>query len=365
MDGEARLLGVLRSHVARSMLALACLVVLTGFGSWSGRPLVNGYYVSRGSAASIIMVRLVEAPRGHVNGALVVTTANQVSAAPDVSRHTLQGSIAGGNVTLKTPGLFGLLSAVYVGTLDGDRLTLSLEGHSPFTLYLTSATDYQDRLAALNQVQANVNSLRNARHLIRDTTAYLKRLNASIAQYVTWGRTRVAHQNGVRLWWAKKVKYYDACLAKIRPLAAAGVPEWRWNQCAMTVRNDAWNREQEVSLIKRDQHINAVQSAAIQHMLIEAPIKVRTTAHAMHSACPYSSSPKTCEKDWDHWHAAASSISSLVPAARLADFHTLLPQVQKALRNDAEITATVNARLQLVATQVVNILNEPQKYRRT
>lgn len=61
--------------------------------SWFGRSLVNGYSVSRDSIAGIVMARLLEAPRGHLSGALVITTVDKSGIKPDVRRLTLQGSI--------------------------------------------------------------------------------------------------------------------------------------------------------------------------------------------------------------------------------------------------------------------------------
>jgi len=349
----------------RAILALACVLALTGCGIQVGRTLINGYYVSRDSNAGILMAQLIEAPRGHLSGALVATTVQQSSSGLAVKRVTVQGSIDGDNVILKTPGLFGAFRTVYIGTLKGDRLTLSRQGRSSFTLYLSSGSGYQKRIAALKVLQANINAMRNTNRLIRSTLAYVKRLNAAIPRYLAWGRTRIANQAAVNAWWQHKAKYYDACLAKIRPLAAEGVPEWRWSHCAMTVRDDAWNREQEVKLLLHEQQVDRVNARAIERMIREAPIKVRATARAIYSVCPYSQKPKVCDAEWQHWNASAASLSLLIPEKRLAAFHALRPQVHQALQNDATVTTEANNRLQTVAAKVIAIYDEPYRYRKT
>ena len=170
------------------------------------------------------MLHLVEAPRGRLSGALVVTSVALHGSALKVARITVQGSISGGNVTLRTPGFFGHFRTVYVGTLYGDDLTLSRAGHSSFTLRLSSERRYQRHLAVLTASQTRVNTLHEDQRLVQNTVDYLKRLNSGLVQYLAWGHARIAHEVDVRRFWHHKAKACDWCLAKIKPLAAAGVP---------------------------------------------------------------------------------------------------------------------------------------------
>ena len=355
MAQKTRLVQVARSALARSAVTLTCFLALGGCGSWFGHSLVNGYYVSRGSNAAVVMAHLVEAPRGHLSGALVITTVDQSSSDPDVKRVTVQGSIDGDNVILRTPGLFGAFSTLYIGTLDGERLSLSRQGHSAFTLYLASERAYQTRLAALNGLQAHLNTVRGAQRRLTNALGYVKQLNAAIAQYLPWGRARIARQASVRAYWQRKAKFYDTCLATIRPLAARGVPEWRWQECAITVSNDAYFREQAVAAIKALQRLGREKRAAIAQMLTEAPIKFKAALSAMRATCRYTSDPKSCVSTCKH-----AARASLVPAARLAAFHALLPQVNQAIRNDVQIADSTDARLKRVAAEIARIYRESQ-----
>ena len=349
MGGNSRFSGMVQSPIARGTLALVCLIALTGFGSWFGRSLVNGYYVSRDGDADIIMVRLVEAPRGHLSGALVVTTVEQRGSAPDVTRRTLQGSIAAGNITLKTPGLFGLLSAVYVGTLDGDRLTLSLQGHSPFTLYLTSAAGYQNRLAALQRIQSNIDATLSAARSVKNAVKLALRLHAALKRYIAWGQQRISHQGGVRLWWAKKAKYYDACLAKIRSLNGDGVPTADWGSCPGNVLYDYHLRDQEVADIQSLRHQDAAQVSAIRQMIVAVPLDASAAERQLRAACPKAPNPKACNQYLQHLIAARPT---LVPASDVATFHALAPRVANALAEDADVGDATNPRLAHIATEI-------------
>ena len=363
MVQETRLTKEKRASLTRGTLALLCFTAaLTACGYRFGRSLLDSYYISRDGKTGIVMVHLVEAPRGHLTGAAVITTLNQSSSTPNTRHIWLRGSIAGSNVTLKTPGLFGFFSTQLIGTLAGDRLTLSRPGQANFTLYSTSARGYQERLASLNRIQTHLNTVRDAQHLVKSTLAYVKQINAALAQYQSWGRDRIAHQADVHEYWIRKVKFYDACLARIRPLAAAGVPEWQWQECAITVSNDAYFREQAVAVIEGLQRVAREKSAAIAQMLTEAPVKVEAAVRALRAACPYTSDPKFCENGWRRWHAAETS---LVPPARLAAFRALRQKIRQAIGNDAQTAETSNASLQVTATEIIRIYDAPQNYRRT
>ena len=353
----------MRSTLSRATLGLVCCLTLSGF-SWFGRPLVNGYYVSKANPGSAVMAHLVEAPRGHLSGALVVTSIALHGSALKVTRITVQGSIAGGNVTLRTPGFFGHFRAVYVGTLDGDELTLSRAGHSSFTLHLSSERRYQRHLAVLTASQTRVDTLNADQRLVQNTVDYLKRLNSGIVQYLAWGHARIARETDVRRFWHDKAKAYDGCLARIEPLAAAGVPVWRWQGCAISISNDSYDRQQEVQAIKKLQHDATAQQSALLHMLAEAPIKVRATAKVIRAACALQEKPKRCEAAWRLWSAVKSD-SSLVPAARLAAFRALFPKVDQAVRYDVQLTNTTNARLHTVAGKITDIRDHPDRYRQT
>ncbi len=341
-----------RTMLTRTAAALTCFIALSGCGSPFGRSLVNGYYLSHEVGGKVVMIHLVEAPRGRLSGALVVIGVNRSGSALDTDRITVRGSITHGNVALHTPGLFGHFRTLYIGTLAGERLTLSLEGHSPFTLYRSSVSGYKAQLATLDHAQANINAVRHARHIENHASDYLQRLDTTIEQYLSWGRARIAHQADVRAYWQRKEKFYDWCLARIRPLAQAGVARWRWQECAITTSNDAYNREQAVAAIHELQSTARAKRAAIERMLKEAVITARTAATATHAVCPITPDPNVCQKAWRYWRTKEAAP---VAPAQLAAFHALLPQVSAAVRNDAQTAETTDSRLTAVAAEIARI----------
>jgi len=127
-SGGVKMIKLIRAAARGATLVLVCSTLLLGGCT---RRLVNGYYVSRGSANQVVMAHIVEAPRGHLSGAIVVTTIDPTGSVPSVSSYYFAGSIARQNVSLKITGVLATIAGwfgsdnVLVGNLKGDRLTLS------------------------------------------------------------------------------------------------------------------------------------------------------------------------------------------------------------------------------------------------
>ena len=351
-----------RAALPRAALGVAGVLALSGF-SWFGHSLVNGYYLSKPDPIAVIMAYLVEAPRGHLSGAIVVTTVANSDSGPNVKRIAVQGSLADGNITLKTPGFFGHFRTVYIGTLDGDRLTLSRAGHPSFTLYLSSETGYRHRLAVLSAAQSKIHANLEDWRQITAFVSFGKKLKASVPPYLAWGRVRIARQPGVKLWWQRKMAFYNACLAKIEPLAAAGVPEWKWARCARAVLHDELARDQEMELIRREQQIDRIHAEAIEKMIQEAPGKTRALISMLRAMCPGSASPTKCKAIWMHENSSTSRPAWLAHYQVLRDFEQLRPQVRQALQTDAAVATDSNTKLRAIAAKITDILTNPERYR--
>jgi len=338
---------VIRTAATRGVLVLTCVTLLVG----CGRRVVNGYYVSRGSADQVVMAQIVEAPRGHLSGAIVVTTVDVTGTTPTVSSHGVHGSISSQNVSLSTTGWFGL-GTILVGSLADDRLTLSVGGNQAFTLDRMSESHYQRRIQALQRLQSNIVATRAAAQGLQEATAYAKQLVAALQQYQTWGRQRTANQSAVRTWWDGKIKYYTTCLATISPLAAAGVPKWKWQACAINVMNDVYYRNQMLSRVHQLEHEAATKSANLRHGVSTEPAKAQAAAQALHRVCPRAQNPKACDVLWQRWTAQEPA---MVLTADVVAFNALVPQVDQAVNNDVDVAKTDDAKLDGIAAKIGKI----------
>ena len=342
-----------KSTVFYALAAAAASLVLSGCAD---RP-VNGYFVSSSGTHRIVMVHIVEAPRGHLSGAMVVTTIDPVGATPNVSNYNVVGSIAGQNVSLKITGALATIASwfgddnILVGSLEGDRLTLS-KGSQTFALDRMSEADYQARVQTLLRFQSNVAANREAAHGLQQANVYAQQVNAALQQYLSWGQARIANQWEVRAWWAERTKAYSACLAQIEPLAEAKVPSWRWQSCVLDVENDAYYRMQALKTIQELAAQGAKQLTQLNTMIDQGQAKIEEAGHRLHAVCPSTPHPKRCNAIWKGWRAQGLG---MIAPSRIAAFRALAPQVGQALQTDVDTAMAGNARLAAIAAQVQQI----------
>ncbi len=325
-------------------------------GGCAGRP-VNGYFVSSSGTNQIVMAHVVEAPRGHLSGAIVVTTIDPTGTTPDVSNYNVVGSITGQNVSLKVTGALATIAGwfgddnILVGGLEGDRLTLS-KGSQTFVLDRMSEADYQARVQTLRRLQSNIAAGRDVAQRLKQAIVYAQQVNAALQQYQSWGQARIANQGKVRAWWAGRIKAYSACLARIEPLAEAKVPSWRWEGWAQDVGNDAYDRWQALKATQDLAARGAEQLTRLNTMIDQGRVKIQEAGQRLHAVCPSTPHPKRCNASWMEWRAQGPL---MISPGSVAMFRSLAPQVGQALQTDVDTAMAGNARLKAIAAQVQQI----------
>lgn len=337
--------------------AIACLLAAALLlGGCAGRP-VNGYFVSSSGTNQIVMAHIVEAPRGHLSGAIVMTTIDPAGTTPNVSNYNVVGSITGQNVSLKITGALATIAGwfgddnILVGSLKGDRLTLS-KGSQTFALDRMSEADYQTRVQTLQRFQSNIAAGRDAAQGLKQAGVYAQQVNTALQQYQSWGQARIANQGKVRAWWAGRTKAYSACLARIEPLAEAKVPSWRWQGCVLDVENDAYDRGQALKTVQELAAQGAKQLTQLNTMIEQGQAKIGEAGQRLHAVCPSTPHPKRCNAIWKEWQAQGPR---MIAPSSVAAFRALAPQVGQALQTDVDTAMAGNAKLDAIAAQVQQI----------
>ena len=340
--------------------AIACLLAAALLlGGCADRP-VNGYFVSSSGTNQIVMVHIVEAPRGHLSGAIEVTTVNPAGVALNISDYNLDGSIAGRNVSLKVTGALATIAGwfgddnILVGSLEGSRLTLS-RGSQTFVFDRMSEADYQTRIQTLQRIQSNIAADHDAAQGLKQAIVDAKQVDTTLQQYLSWGRAQIANQGKVRAWWAGRADSYSACLARIEPLAAAKVPLWKWQRCVFDVENDAFDRRQELEAIRELAVQGAKQLTRLNTMIDQSQAKIQEAGLRLHAVCPSAPHPKRCNAFWKEWQAQGPGI---IAPSSVAAFRALAPQVEQALQADIEIATSGNAQLEAISARVEQIYKE-------
>ncbi|MHB1765432.1 MAG: hypothetical protein ACYCS1_07860 [Gammaproteobacteria bacterium] len=311
---------------------------------------------SRGTN-QIVMAHIVEAPRGHLSGAIVVTTIDPAGTTPNVSNYNIVGSIAGQNVSLKITGALATIAGwfgdddILVGSLEGGRLTLS-KGSQTFTFDRMSEADYQNRVQALQHLQSNIAADRDAGQELKQAAVYALQVNAVLQQYQSWGQARIANLGKVRAWWAGRIKAYSACLARIEPLAEAKVPSWRWQSCVLDIQNDAYDRGQALNEIQKLATQGAEQLTRLNTMIDQGQAKIEEAGLRLHALCHSATHPKRCNAVWKEWKAQGSG---MIAPSSVAAFRALAPKVGQALQTDVDTAMAGNAKLAVIAAQIQQV----------
>ncbi len=340
-------------------IAVALTVCLTLAGS-SGcaRSMLTGLFVNHDSPGEVDMLHLVESPPGHLNGSLVVSSFNANGSRKKDAVYDVTGTITGPNVSLQLEGgLVGLAeffgaSTNLVGSLRGRTLTLSA-GNQTEVFRETSQKQYGEVLANLDKAGQHVAMVEQANSALRDVESNDRQLNADLEKYIAWGQQRVNHVSDVRQWYADRITRYTKCLQSIRPLAAQGIPSWRWQDCVLTVENDEYYRDQETQSIRDLQGQNHDTITGLDARINAAQNQFPKVLDEVKSACPYAKDVDACEKE-------LQKLNSLPPEGFLdshliTSYRNIVPQVNAAISADMQTAASGQSSLSSIAQQMEKV----------
>lgn len=291
------------------------------------------------------MLRLVESPPGHLAGSLVVSSLNKDGSRKADWTCDVIGTITGSNVSLQLQRSplahwFGV-STNLVGSLHDRTLTLSL-GNQTEIFHESSQMEYEAALASLNELGQHIGTVVQAKNALLQAHSDGRQLNADLKSYIDWGQQRIAHVRNVRQWYAYRINGYTRCLQTIRPLAAAGVPSWRWQNCVLTIENDAYNREQETTAIGNLQSQNQQTVASLKARIAAARRQFGKAVRALNAACPYMGDLPGPDRVNECRKGVALLRSHLnngfLDGQLISEFQKTAPQVSTAIIADARVS---------------------------
>lgn len=137
------------------------------------------------------------------------------------------------------------------------------------------------------------------------------------------------------------------------PLAAQGVPKWRWQNCALAVENDEYDRDQETQSIQGLQGSNRSAVANFDARINAAQHQFPKLLDQVKSACPYTKDIAACEGE-------LQELASLPPEGFLdnpliASYRSIIPQVDAAISADMQTAASGQASLKGIADRVAKV----------
>ncbi len=315
-------------------------------------------FVEHDSPGEVDMLHLVESPPGHLSGSLVISSLNSDGSRKKDAVYDVAGSISGSNVSLQLQGGIVTLGrwlgvpSNLVGSLSGGVLTLSL-GNDTTRFQEMSEKRYEAELANLDKAGRHVAMVEQANSALREVESNDRQLNADLEKYIAWGQQRVNHVSDVRQWYADRITRYTKCLQAIRPLAAQGIPSWRWQDCVLTVENDEYYRDQETQSIRDLQGQNHDTITGLDARINAAQQQFPKVLDEVKSACPYAKDVDACEKE-------LQKLNSLPPDGFLdshlvTSYRSIVPQVNAAIAADMQVATTGQSSLLSIAQEVEKV----------
>lgn len=326
--------------------------------SGCSQTVLKGQFVNHDSPAEVDMLRLVESPSGHLSGSLVVSSLNTDGSRKNDTAYDVTGSITRPNVSLRLQGGFVTLAKIFgastnlVGSLNGETLTLSAGNHTE-VFHRISKEQYEAALEGLNITGHHIAMAQEADRAVQEAEINAQQLNADIAKYIAWGQERIDHVSGVSNWYADRETRYTKCLKTIRPLAAQGVPSWRWQGCVLAVQTDRYYRDQETQSIRDIQGKNRDVITDLDARVSAAQHQFPNVLEKLKSACPYAKDTIACGNELQKLTSLPRN--GLLNGQLITSYRNIVPQVDSAIDTDVQIAATGQTNLKNIADEIARV----------
>jgi len=342
--------------VVRTTLALFLAALLLSLWGCSKPPL-SGIFTVSPNPNEIDMVRLVEAPPGHLSGSI---TATQLSLTGTLTTTTyaLSGSLDQSNVSLQInsgaaaiAGLFGVDTNL-VGTVTEQGLVLSHDADS-WDYKKTSDSAYHRMLAHIQHVALQRTAHWDALANVHAATSFDSELDGKLQNYLIWGQARIAHVADVHTWYAERIRSYTNCQNHIAPLAAEHVPSWQWQSCVLNVEDDQYARDQEFQSIQNLQSDNRTRVQDIMQTLQTAKSKYSQALKQLQDSCTDQTGASQCMQSVQalrHFAPYGPVKSDLID-----QFHALQPKVEAAIDDDLKTATVGKQQLKRLSDQISSI----------
>ena len=341
----------------RARMAVAVTVVITLLTGCAKTP-VSGTFMDRMGSTRVVMIHIVEAPPGRLTGSMVMTALNRYGVTK-TKNYSVSGNINKSNVSLRLGGglvglarLFGT-DTVLVGSLRGSELTLSVDSSTAVFHKISDAT-YQEDIARLNVLGDHIALVRQSTKALQKAVRAGHLITARLQQYMAWGQTRINRVPGVRAWYTNRIGHYRMCLHYIKPLAAANIPVWRWQECVFSISTDKYYRDQEIANLRDLQNENRQAVARLDVRIRRARVRFAHVTELLRSSCPYRGA------DSEKCLSAVKKLQGMsaygfIDPTTLSEFRGLVPKVKSALADDILAGSAGEARLSDLAQEVSQI----------
>ncbi len=290
---------------------------------------ISPLFVARIGQLELDTLHLVEAPAGHLSGTFEVVAFGQNGLRTQDVVRNVTGSLYQGGVSLQLDQ--GILEHPQnlIGTLQGALLTISY-GNNTEVFQSMSQLEYQQVFASVSQTAENLHKIWLSDQAVANDNAMFAQMTKDLQKFMNWGNERIQHVKRVSDWYTHRRMGYQKCLDTIKPLAARHVPLWRWQNCAISIENDKYNRDQMINDIDALKKTEYSSEKDLSQRLAEYPKRLSALFEVRREACTAGPSQTTCLQQAEYWHQGALSRIEHVTI----DYKAILPKIHQAIDND-------------------------------
>jgi hypothetical protein len=302
---------------------------------------------------TVITLRLERMDNGKVEGSIQAVAVNTITnTVVNLPVAELQGEIFKDNLSLNSTNTPKAVS--YLGQVKDNTITLQY-GNETTVFQQVDAAQHATHLATLEKQASGLRDFRSRQAVLGKLHTSLLAEQKELQDYVAWEPKFNQDVVGLQNWYDTQLAAYQKCLISIRSAAAANVPKWRWQECAIQANVAAYSRQQtlrNLSAVADKQNTTAGAITAALRLENPTLVEVRRQTEGLLADCKYAVDASNCESFFEHADEAAKVQKTLFDPQDVASFQSFQPTAQKNLATLESIRNNEAAHLETLATEI-------------
>lgn len=274
-------------------LILAALVIVS---CSQGLP-SHGTYDAVLPNQTVITLRIERLDQGRVEGNLQSTGVNLATdTVVNLPVSSLSGEVFRHNISLKSTS--PTEPVTYLGQFNSDTITLNV-GDEATIFHMVNAKQHSANLSEVQRKASGLRDFHARQTVLAKVQTQIAAQQKELSDYVQWEPRFTQDVAGIQRWYAAQLSTYQQCLTTIRAEAAAKIPRWRWQECALQVSVASYARQQMLQNISAVESKQTSMASSIAQAIANTPSVlsvIRVQTKGLLANCKYATDPVGCER---------------------------------------------------------------------
>lgn len=316
----------------------------------------HGTYDSVLPNQAVITLRLERLDNRKVGGSLQATAVNPATnTVVDLPVSDLEGEVYQDNLSLHSTN--SQVPVTYLGQIKADTITLQ-DGNQTTVFQRVDARQHTAHLAAVQRRAAGLQDIHYRQAALTKIHTQLVAHQKELADYVQWEPKFTQDVTGIQHWYTAQLASYQRCLTSIQAAAAANVPKWRWQECAIQASVASYARQQMLQDISAVESKQTTTASSIGQAMASTPATlaaVRLQTKGLLADCPYAADVAACERLFGQANQVSMVQRVLFSSQDVMAFQNFQPTARQNLETLEGIKANDVAHLQALATKIAAV----------